>query len=336
MKAIKYLILATVLFFFGCSKDSGMIPQELVKTVKADKKGKKSKASLFARPSSNQVTAKNWLQAVPDHIYISQLSIPGTHESAALHEGLPNTARCQWLSIKQQLNIGVRYLDIRCRHMNNKFNIYHGIVNQRQNFSDILNACKQFLKENPSEFIFMCVKEEYKAVNNSRPFYKTFKEYLKNEAKDIFYTKNKIPTLASVRGKIVLIRRFYAPKKLGIQARYGWVNNGSSVINNGTNQLHIQDMYKVTNNTVKWNLVVSMFNKSVKDTNPKNLYLNNISGYKPGWFGIPNITAVSNDLNNKLGLYLYNMTDKKKKLGIVGIDFIGDYRAKQIYTTQNY
>lgn len=333
MKIIKFFVLLLAISLVRCTENTDFLPQS--KNVKT----KKRVALRASRMSLNDVSPKKWLQAVPDNVYISQLSIPGTHESAALHEPLPNIARCQWLDIPEQLNIGVRYLDIRCRHFKNKFTIHHGPIYQHKNFSDILKICKQFLKENPSEFIIMSIKQEHKSAENNRYFYETFMEYAKNEATGIFYTKNVIPTVETVRGKIVLIRRFGVPEKmtLGIQAYNGWNDNRNRVvINNETNTLIIQDKYKFKDNKLKWNLIKSHFEKSFADKNIQHLYINNSSGYKPGWFGIPNITAVSNEINNKLGLYLYNTSDKKKKLGIVGIDFIGDYRAKQIYTMQDF
>lgn len=333
MKILKFFALLFVIFLMSCSDNSEFLPQN------EDVKVQQQVALRPKKLSLNEISPKKWLQAVPSNLYISQLSIPGTHESSALHEPLPNIAKCQWLDIPEQLNIGVRYLDIRCRHFKNKFTIHHGPVYQHKNFSDILQICKKFLKENPSEFIIMSVKQEHKSAENNRSFYQTFNEYLKKEAKDIFYTKNAVPTVAEVRGKIVLIRRFKAPvnKELGIQAYYGWNDNRNGiVINNGVNRLIVQDKYKFKDNNLKWNLIVSQFKKSMEDKNVQNLYLNNTSGYKPGWFGIPNIRAVSNEINDKLGLYLYNMPNKKKKLGIVGVDFIGDYRAKQIYTMQDF
>lgn len=328
MRVLKTTLLSIfVVTMFSCNHENPVADQEQLIVEKTQNINRKQ--NLL-----NTIAAKEWLKAIPDYVKISQLSIPGTHESAALHEGFPNTAKCQYLNIDEQLNIGVRYLDIRCRHMKNKFPIYHGISSQRQDFSDILKSCKKFLKENPSEFIFMSVKEEYKSENNSRAFYQTFQEYLKNEASTIFYLQDRIPALQEVRGKIVLIRRFSSPVELGIQARYGWKDNSTASIRNRNTQINIQDIYKVTDNNAKWKAIESLFNHSINNKNKNTIYLNNTSGYKPGLFGIPNIKTVSNDINDRLGKYLYDL--KNKKLGIIGIDFIGDYRAKQIYTTQDY
>lgn len=335
MRTIKMMFVLFVLSLASCADNIEVIPQNEVKETK------KQQVVKFAHRSANKVSSKNWLQAIPDSIYISQLSIPGTHESSALYEGLPSTAKCQNLDIDKQLEIGVRYLDIRCRHFKNKFTIHHGPIYQHKNFSDILSVCKTFLTENPTEFIFMSIKDEHTAVENNRSFYETFQEYVTNEANGLFFTEDRIPTLVEARGKIVLIRRFSVPKdvELGLQAREGFRDNRAFIIENSTNEFHVQDMYKVHENAEKWKLVTTMFNECINDTNPQHLYLNNTSGYKPGAFGIPVITAVSNQINNQLGIYLDDIamsTNKNRKLGIIGIDFITATRAKQIYSIQDF
>ena len=65
----------------------------------------------------------SWMVKLPDSISLASLNIPGTHNSGALHEPFPRTAKCQQLSIIDQLKIGVRFLDIRCRHVKHRFSI---------------------------------------------------------------------------------------------------------------------------------------------------------------------------------------------------------------------
>src|SRR5579864_9502172 len=70
----------------------------------------------------------NWMASLDSHLLLSQLSIPGSHDTMALYEPFPGTTKCQNLSLAEQLMAGVRFLDIRCRHTNNAFAIYHGRV----------------------------------------------------------------------------------------------------------------------------------------------------------------------------------------------------------------
>jgi hypothetical protein len=75
--------------------------------------------------SSAEVSGSNWMSYMPD-IEISRLSIPGTHDSGAreFSDITPDSAVItQTLTIREQLDAGVRYLDIRCRHIANRCDI---------------------------------------------------------------------------------------------------------------------------------------------------------------------------------------------------------------------
>src|SRR5688500_6812528 len=101
----------------------------------------------------------NWMGSLSGSSLLSQFSIPGTHNSAARFEPFAGTAKCQNLTNSEQLNIGIRFLDIRCRHLDNCFTIHHGSVYQNINFDHVLNSCIEFLNSNPAETIVMIVKE---------------------------------------------------------------------------------------------------------------------------------------------------------------------------------
>jgi hypothetical protein len=157
----------------------------------------------------------NWMSYINDNILLSQLSIPGTHDSCAHFGG--SLYECQHLRLNEQLVLGIRFVDIRCRHFRNNFTIHHEGKYQNMNFTDVLQICKDFLLINPGECIIMRIKKEYKdgEVENTRDFKETFNEYYNNFS-DIFYkqtfsmffSKPEIPILKDVRGKIWVISQF--------------------------------------------------------------------------------------------------------------------------------
>ena len=56
----------------------------------------------------------NWMSYISDDTYISDISIPGTHDSASYRRGgIYSLAHCQNLNLENQLKVGVRYFDIR-------------------------------------------------------------------------------------------------------------------------------------------------------------------------------------------------------------------------------
>ncbi|OOR09355.1 hypothetical protein BW897_28085 [Bacillus cereus] len=148
----------------------------------------------------------NWMSQISDNATFGDLSIPGTHNTMALHGG--DITQCQTMSLSTQLNAGIRYLDIRCKHESNMFSIYHGIVYQHASFEDVCLGVTSFLRENPSETIFMRIKEEGDGGNNNRSFADTFADY-KSRYNEYFWNwTSDNPRLSDIRRKIVVLQDF--------------------------------------------------------------------------------------------------------------------------------
>ncbi|WP_163397307.1 phosphatidylinositol-specific phospholipase C [Flavobacterium fluviatile] len=271
--------------------------------------------NLEITKKSAAYTMSNWMGALDENLALTALTIPGTHDSGARFETFSGTAICQKLSIDDQLKAGVRYLDIRGRHYNNTFEIHHGVVYQNINFTAVLNSCKAFLAQHPSETIIMSLKEEHTASGNNRSYEATFDSYVQQNTA-LWYLGNTMPTIKVARGKIVLVRRFAATTSKGIDAT-NWADNAIFEIN-GAQKIKIQDQYKVPNNNTKWSAIATLFNEAKTGAISK-LYLNYCSGYKPGLFSIPNIPTVADFVNPKVSNYF--TTASKGRYGIIIMDF---------------
>lgn len=321
MKTQHMLIAAMAFVTVGamnaCQKDAqGLSPRPLTKN---EKQG----------AITEQVWSLNsWMTGLSDNQSLAKLSIPGTHDSGARHEPLSGTAKTQTLSIREQLDAGVRFLDVRCRHIDNAFAIHHGAIYQQLNFDDVLNATISFLNANPKECVVMSVKEEHTPSNNNRSFEETFNTYVqKNPSK--WYLGETIPTLGTARGKIILVRRFGASNVKGIDVT-NWADKATFSINNGKASLRVQDQYEVKNNDNKWNAITGLLSEA-KSGSDAVMYLNFSSGYAPMIFGIPNITKVSDDMNSRLNNYF--TTGTQGRFGIVIMDFANADRAGKIIST---
>lgn len=273
----------------------------------------------------------NWMSFIQGERKLSSLSIPGTHDAGARYEPVSGTAKTQNLTIAEQLNAGVRFLDVRCRFVDNNFAIHHGTVYQHLNFDDVLQSCKSFLQEHPSETIIMSVKEEHTPSGNSMTFEERFIKYTDTYS-GLFRLDTDIPSLQQARGKIVLLRRFGSVQALGIQAYNGWSDNTSFTIQNQKSTLQVQDAYQVSSNADKWNAINTLLNTS-KNTDPASgtLFLNFSSGYQKKLWVIPNIPSVSNEINPKLLNYFNQQTTSH--LGVIITDFIQADLAKSIFNT---
>lgn len=156
---------------------------------------------------TEQLNFSQWMKKLPQNAILSNLSIPGTHDSGALHNGLSfGFARCQSLTLREQLDSGIRFLDIRCRHQRDRFQIYHGVINQHISFAQVIRVCEEFLAENPTETLLMSVKEESTPDEVTRDFQATFIAEIA-PFKDRWCIAKVHPSVGEVRGRIVLVDR---------------------------------------------------------------------------------------------------------------------------------
>jgi hypothetical protein len=284
----------------------------------------KTTTALLVLTASAFAAGHNWMTPLDGTLPLSQLSIPGTHNSGARFEPIRGTAKCQNLTIAGQLDAGIRFLDIRCRHLNDAFTIHHGAVYQKLDFTGVLNATYGFLDANPGETVIMSVMETHTPENNTRSFEATFDAYVaRNPAKWLLGPD--IPTLDQARGKILLFRRFAAagqPK--GIDAT-NWRNNTGG-------RLRIQDFHQVPGGNAKWSRILALLNEA-RDDGPNTFYLNFASGYRSGLLGIPDIPAVANDINPRLTAFL--TANPTGRFGTVLMDFADAARAELIYNTNS-
>jgi len=253
-----------------------------------------------------------WMAQLDGTKKLSEFTIPGTHDSCALIGGLGDFAKCQSMSLEDQLKSGVRFVDIRCRHIDNLFAIHHGMVYQKLMFDNVLETCIKFLQENSSECIIMSVKEEYESHNCTNQFHETFSSYVQKN-RFIWYLEDTIPTLDKVRGKIVLIRRFVGSGS-GIDAN-PWADNAIFEINNNA-KLKIQDVYHIDSpwGTIsdKWNKIQYFLDEAQKGSKDV-LYINYASAEQ---IPLNTQSSIASEINSK---FIFN--NDGLRLGIIATDF---------------
>ncbi|MFF0432658.1 phosphatidylinositol-specific phospholipase C [Streptomyces sp. NPDC004327] len=158
-------------------------------------------------PSAAAATAalgtQDWMAAHGDPTPLQRLTIPGTHDSGARYGG-PWT-ECQNTTIAQQLDSGIRFLDVRCRVTGGSFAIHHGASFQNLMFGDVLGACWDFLAVHPTETVLMRVKQEY-STESDATFRAVFDDYLDHRGwRPLFRIGSGLPTLGEARGRVVLL-----------------------------------------------------------------------------------------------------------------------------------
>lgn len=156
---------------------------------------------------------KKVFASLPDDNHLSEVNIPGTHDSCTAFCSLENMSRCQSLTVKEQLSLGIRLFDIRLNKSGENFYLVHALADcysdkEKKNkltFDEVLSDFRAFLAENPEETLVVSVKQDRGIMN--RWFFPAFyKKYIEaNE--NIWYLNNENPLLSECRGKMVLMRR---------------------------------------------------------------------------------------------------------------------------------
>lgn len=217
------------------------------------------KHSFLTIYSSAQL--ESWMAKLKNEIPLSALSIPGTHNSPTCHTALPSV-RCQAVGVREQLNNGVRFLDIRAQPEDAEDASKDGLIlvhsafpislTGNKYFRELQNTVYEFLDANPSETVIISLKREGVGKASDQHFSKILNNHYTHDTSR-WFTDNRIPTLGEARNKIVLIRRFNQDdslnglndgRGLGIDAA-SWPDNcadGSCT----SGEIRVQDFYEVT------------------------------------------------------------------------------------------
>jgi 1-phosphatidylinositol phosphodiesterase len=209
----------------------------------------------------------NWMSRLRGNKRLGELSLPGTHDSMSTKGG--DISKNQTMTLIEQLNSGIRVLDIRTRHINNKFKIYHGIIPQKTDFGeDVLKSIDAFLTANPTETVLFRLRPEYKPSNNTQGYTDTLNRYLAQYGEKRWIPAETNPMLDQVRGKFIILQEFSGITKDG----YAYGLPYKDIIK--------QDKYKMKTNWDlydKWIAVKHHLIKA-KKRNPDTLHMNYLSG----------------------------------------------------------
>lgn len=208
--------------------------------------------------SSARVTGSaDWMSALPDDMPLSDVVIPGTHDSATKNVQLAYFSKCQALSIGEQLDAGFRYLDIRLGDSEG-FPLMHGFTHCTAGgfpwsnslmLADVLEECYAFLEAHPTETVIFCVKHEH-GDEPDAVFAEELKKVLDGKS-GLWYAGESLPTVGEARGRLVLLKRFNDGGILpGIA--FNWIDQGgfdepeknAERNENPTLTLFVQDRYE--------------------------------------------------------------------------------------------
>ena len=311
-------------------------------------------------PNINPVqgAANAWMTPLDDDIYVSQLSIPGTHDAGTgKGTSLFNAGQTQDFDLTNQLNIGIRFFDLRpaWRHVEvfgidlyNEFWIYHGITSTEYSLKAAFDEIVAYLNANPGEFALVIMRHEDETPSSGKDtdkFVPNMKSFLDG------YSGYTIPfradlTVGECRKKIIVMSRTqYTNGPVGayissFPGNESTLTTGTpaSVYNgNNTARLEVNDYYSFSDQNEKLNRIKALMDRTATHhTNPalvNEWVINHCSGYRSN-LGLSTTNAYrknAEDSNQFAFDYLtgtakIGTTSYTKPVGSVGIvvmDFAG-------------
>ena len=290
--------------------------------------------------------ATSWMGQIDGEKQLSEITIPGTHDSGTQYVPLGFVMRCQNTSISEQLNAGYRYLDLRVAinedkndgqsliivHNFAKCHTQHSYFGDYLTFSDVCESVYDFLDENTSETVVLNIKieDDEHSISDIQKF--IHQEIGENA--DKWYTDTEIPTLDEVRGKIVLCTRFddeagYDETGLLLQ----WSDQGDTTVVDMPYELFVTDEFRLWvqdrysyDVDDKYDAVIDSLENCEADENT--IFLNFVSTSGKGTVGHPK--GYAKQLNKLLKEYELKADTS---YGIIIVDFGDAELAQHIYET---
>ncbi|KAL2889869.1 1-phosphatidylinositol phosphodiesterase [Ceratocystis lukuohia] len=277
-----------------------------------------------------RVQNPRWMSTVRDDVLLSQLSIPGTHNSMTNNIGKPEL-QSQRVPIDTQLLSGIRYFDISGRIVNDDLKVYHRNTPTGYNFGQVFGSIFGFLDANPREVVILRIKKEHLGDRTS-----SFSQVLKNyfapgtalgnaAASRLYYPGadvSKIPTLGQLRGRLVILQDFKKKKQFG----YFGIPWSSSTISSYSFRPSPGNILK----GLRWGFTkCSIWNAGRSNT--KKLFVTHTTvsiGARPIDIAAGGSNVNDVGMNRYLGEYIYR--GNAGRIGVIAMDFPGAYLITQI------
>lgn len=296
------------------------------------------------------VSGAEWMANIDGSKKITEINIPGTHDSGTKKVSMATYSQCQDKSITEQLELGIRFLDIRMEAEDSgKLYLVHGTTDCESNsggklyLEEVLTDCYSFLDAHPTETIVMSMKKDDGKQADS-VIQQNIHAYI-DKNPNYWYLQNGKPVLNDARGKIVLARRYhdensYGDKKGGLN--FLWSDQGGSTVKEtpwervavtGLTGLWIQDRYEYSTSD-KWNAIKQGLDSPPDENSRSSVYFLNFMSVAGKSGLLPNSPAkTAKEINAKF--LEYEMT-QGKAYGWIIMDFATEELAKKVIASNHY
>ncbi|WVQ81586.1 hypothetical protein IAT38_003710 [Cryptococcus sp. DSM 104549] len=294
-------------------------PRAKYDTAELNKALKRGVNILGSYKKCSSKTLCSWMSKYADSTSITDMSIPGTHDTATWgyteitqlknlkYTGVMNPAivyRCQSTSIFEQLNAGHRAFDLRVGFSpdNSSVIFYHSeaLLDPDATIEDVMYGFYRFLEENPTETLLVSVKVDNTTWGTperlQQHLYTTFTSFPATSYVDASTSLSSRP-LSAFRGKLILLRRFAldhlpaAQQHLGLDVSSYWNDNDADFTipysTSPAENAYIEDYYEIggplglnSHATWKYNATVAHIAAASKKSKGEGLYVSFASAEK--------------------------------------------------------
>jgi len=307
----------------------------------------------FVHKVLSEWTEVNWMGYVNGNLKLNQINIPGTHDSGTYHietKELIDKFQTQEKNITEQLESGVRYLDIRLGYViDDDIKIMHSDAYCELTFKTLISNCREFLDKHKTESIIIhiknennckqqqdgqdtdCSKQRIDIVNSAiKELISNSKMYDSENADN----KTRIPTLDEVRGKIVMVTRIadYSGIVVSLPDNPKQIEYVAPKCNfNDMYECRIQDAYELALDD-KWKAIEKIIsdqkNITQGDVAGENILVLNFMSTTEG-----NLKEVATEINKRLVTEESNLAklEPGKQYGWILADFITADVGRYIY-----
>ena len=304
-----------------------------------------------------------WMSCIPQNVFYTMLSVPGSHDAATSSAKLlTSSSKTQNKTIAEQLELGVRALDLRPSATDN-LEIKHEIVGTGVTLAQAIESMRSYLKNNPTEFIYATIHLEGSTDDNKTKKWSNNVYKLVKAAVDGGYALealSKGAKLADYKGKIIFIYRddLTGDNKIYNAAKVAWNNNIARTVKvRGTNGNEIndflisyQDIYESSDLDENTGGISGYFAQKggVKNDNDKvsmvKKYIDNATGSNDQRliFNFASYSGGSVSDHAKAIMPSVNsyIVSKNNRLGVILADFVdatyGGYNFTAITTANNF
>ena len=311
-----------------------------------------SSGSAYGNVFSNTREELRWMKSIPDTVLLSEVNLPGTHDTGAMAvvqdmSGVLDNAsitKCQKHYFEEQLATGIRSFDVRCNatssaksvddvmiiHGNGMIQCYDR-YGKALTLGNILYLSQEFLKAQPSETVVLLIKPD---DGTHEDLARTLKAYIDTHPA-LFWQSNTVPTMRQARGKIVLLRRFETNSTNGLTAfgpdltqwdKQDYAATKGLVKLPGTTgcSVYIQDAYQQTGGAKKEYVSGAI---SQSPSVPKNAYIYNYTSCTLGF-----VIDTTRDVN----AWLYQQALDGKRLGHIMMNYSDFILSQKIYRSNRF